>query len=107
MNDFPGNDNADRHGIRGLFNPQSNPQTMMSCATSAFFGSPRGLVSCCKTNARYSDKGEVGGSSPPRPTIEIEIPKPAFEPRSPKQLPDPACSLGRNPANCSLAMNLI
>jgi hypothetical protein len=71
MNEFPGNDNADRHGIRGLFNPQSNPQTMMCCTTSAYFGSPRGLVSCCKTNARYSDKGEVGGSSPPRPTIQI------------------------------------
>ena len=25
-------------------NPQSNPQTMMSCATSAYFGSPRGLA---------------------------------------------------------------
>ena len=41
----------------------------MSCATSAYFGSPRGLVSCCKTYSCCSDKGEVGGSSPPRPTI--------------------------------------
>jgi hypothetical protein len=53
-----------------FFNPQSNPQTMMSCATSAYFGSPRGLVSCCKTYSCCSDKGEVGGSSPPRPTIQ-------------------------------------
>src|ERR1700730_14844044 len=44
---------------------------MMSCATSGYFGSPRGLVSCCKTYSCYPDKGEVGGSSPPRPTIQI------------------------------------
>jgi hypothetical protein len=43
----------------------------MSCTAYGYFGSPRGLVSCCKTNKRYSDKGEVGGSSPPRPTIQI------------------------------------
>ncbi len=27
----------------------SNPQCMMSCTTSAYFGSPRGLLSYCKT----------------------------------------------------------
>jgi DNA-binding winged helix-turn-helix (wHTH) protein len=31
--------------------------------TCAVFGSPRGLVSSCKTTPRYPDKGEVGGSS--------------------------------------------
>jgi hypothetical protein len=44
-----------------FFDPQSNPQTMMSCATSAYFGSPRGLVSC-KTYSCCSDKGELGSS---------------------------------------------
>jgi hypothetical protein len=33
-------------------NPQPNPQQAMSCMTSAYFGSPRGLVSCCKTQPR-------------------------------------------------------
>jgi hypothetical protein len=42
-----------------FFNPQSNPQHTMSCMTSAYFGSPRGLVSCCKTYSCCSDKGEV------------------------------------------------
>src|SRR6266699_686104 len=55
----------------GFSNPQPNPQIAMSCTTCKYIGSPRGLVSCCKTNKRYSDKGEVGGSSPPRPTIQI------------------------------------
>jgi len=30
-------------------NPQTNRQYMLSYMTSAQFGSPRGLVSCCKT----------------------------------------------------------
>ena len=30
-------------------NPQPNPQEVMFCTTCAAFGSPRGLVSCCKT----------------------------------------------------------
>ena len=55
--------------IGRISNPQPNAQNAMSCTTCRYFGSPRGLVSCCKTNKRYSDKGEVGGSSPPRPTI--------------------------------------
>ena len=46
-----------------ISNPQSNPQYMMSCATSAYFGSPRGLLSCC------IDTVEVCGSSPHGPTI--------------------------------------
>jgi hypothetical protein len=40
-----------------ISNPQSNPQCMMSCATSAYFGSPR------------VDTVEVCGSSPHGPTI--------------------------------------
>src|SRR6202035_5697723 len=32
-----------------ISNPHSNPQSMMSCTASAYFGSPRGLLSCCKT----------------------------------------------------------
>jgi hypothetical protein len=36
-------------GIVIISNLHSNPQCMMSCATSAYFGSPRGLVSCCNT----------------------------------------------------------
>ena len=49
-------------------NPHPNPQKMMSCATYGYFGSPRGLVSCCKTKERFSDKGEVDCSSQSRPT---------------------------------------
>ena len=30
-------------------NPQPNPQNAMSCTTYEVFGSPRGLVCCCKT----------------------------------------------------------
>jgi len=30
-------------------NPQPNPQKVMSCMTSAYLDSPRGLVSRCKT----------------------------------------------------------
>jgi hypothetical protein len=41
-------------------NPQSNPQTMMSCATSAYFGSPRGLVSCCKIYSCCSETAALG-----------------------------------------------
>jgi hypothetical protein len=57
--------------FRQIFNPHPDPQHPVSCATSAYFGSPRGLVSCCKTYSCCPDKGEVGGSSPPRPTIQI------------------------------------
>jgi hypothetical protein len=32
-----------------FFNPQPNPQQALSCTTSAKFGSPRSVVSCCKT----------------------------------------------------------
>ena len=35
--------------FRQFSNPQSNPQHAMSCTISAYFASPRGLVSCCKT----------------------------------------------------------
>jgi len=37
--------------------------------TSAYFGSPRGLLSYCKTYERYIDTVEVWGSSPHGPTI--------------------------------------
>jgi hypothetical protein len=35
-----------------IFNPQPNPQKVMPCMTSACLGSPRGLVSRCKTYER-------------------------------------------------------
>jgi len=38
--------------------------------TSAYFGSPRGLLSGCKTYERYFDTVEVWGSSPHGPTIQ-------------------------------------
>ena len=37
--------------------------------TSAYFGSPRGLVSYCNTYPCYLDTVEVWGSSPHGPTI--------------------------------------
>jgi len=37
-----------------FFNPQPDPQHPMSCATYAYFGSPRVFVSCCKTYNRAS-----------------------------------------------------
>jgi len=45
-------------------NPQPNPQFMMTCATYGYFGSPRVVVSCCKTNPRYAVTAEAAGSSP-------------------------------------------
>ena len=35
--------------LAGILNPQPNPQNATSCTTYAVFGSPRGLVCCCKT----------------------------------------------------------
>ena len=52
-----------------ISNPHSNPQCVMSCMTSACFGSPRGLLSCCKTYPGSIDTVEVCGSSPHGPTI--------------------------------------
>ncbi len=43
-----------------FFQPQSKPQTMMSGATSAYFGSPRGLVSSCKTYSCCSETAALG-----------------------------------------------
>ena len=34
-----------------VFRRISNPQDATSCTISAYFGSPRGLVSCCKTKS--------------------------------------------------------
>jgi hypothetical protein len=36
----------------------------MSCTTSAYFGSPRGFVSCCNTYSGWTVTAEVAGSSP-------------------------------------------
>jgi len=44
----------------------------MSYMTSAYFGSPRGLLSYCKTYERYIDTVEVWGSSPHGPTISFK-----------------------------------
>src|SRR5467141_1653390 len=52
-----------------ISNPHSNPQSMMSCTASAYFGSPRSLLSCCKTYPGSIDTVEVCGSSPHGPTI--------------------------------------
>lgn len=42
-----------------LFNPHPNPQFAYPCATCAAFGSPRALVSCCKTISRSAVTAEV------------------------------------------------
>jgi hypothetical protein len=52
-----------------ISNPHSNPQSMMFCTTSAYVGSPRRLLSCCKTYPGSIDTVEVSGSSPDGPTI--------------------------------------
>ena len=52
-----------------ILNPQPNPQNAMSCTTSAYFGSPRGLVSCCKTYSRSAVTAEVASSSLVVPAI--------------------------------------
>src|ERR1700687_3657315 len=52
-----------------ISNPHSNPQCVVTCTTSAYFGSPRGLLSCCKTYPGKIDTVEVCGSSPHGPTI--------------------------------------
>jgi hypothetical protein len=62
--------------FRQILNPNPNPQHAMSCTISAYVGSPRGLVSRCNTTSGQTDKGEVGGSSPPRPTIQINAKTP-------------------------------
>src|SRR5438477_13028800 len=48
----------------------------MSCMTSAYFGSPRGLVSYCNTYPCHLDTEEVRGSSPPGPTIVFHLANP-------------------------------
>ena len=47
----------------------TQPTKSMSYMTSAYFGSPRGLISCCKTYPSHLDTVEVWGSSPHGPTI--------------------------------------
>lgn len=50
------------HGTE-FSNPQPNPQQSVSCATYAYFGSPRVFVSCCKTYYRSAVTAEVASSS--------------------------------------------
>src|SRR6266849_5992258 len=52
-----------------ILNPQPNPQNAMSYTTSAYFGSPRGLVSCCKTYPGKTVTAEVASSSLVVPAI--------------------------------------
>ena len=60
-------------------NQQSNQQNAMSCATSVFLGSSRGLVSRCNIYSCQIHTVEVTGSNPVAPTTVlrdfIEIPK--------------------------------
>jgi hypothetical protein len=50
-----------------IANPQPNPQNAMSCTTCAVFGSPRVLVSCCKTSPRcYHGRSRGFDSRRPR-----------------------------------------
>jgi hypothetical protein len=44
----------------------------MSCAAWRYFGSPRVVVSCCKTENGYAVTAEVAGSSPVVPAILLE-----------------------------------
>ena len=53
----------------GISNPQPNPQFVWSCMTCAAFGSPRVLVSCCRTYSRSAVTAEAAGSSPVVPAI--------------------------------------
>jgi len=46
-----------------------NPQNAMSCTTYAAFGSPRVVVSCCKTISRSAVTAEVASSSLVFPAI--------------------------------------
>jgi hypothetical protein len=55
-------------GIEASFsNPQPNPQNAMSCTTWAAFGSPRVLVSCCKTSPHCGCHGRGRGFESRRP----------------------------------------
>ena len=68
--------------------------------TSAYFGSPRGLVCCCKTYERHLDTVEVWGSSPHGPTIffkQLHI-RPIF--LQPEVQPEVAASLKTGGAFC-------
>src|ERR1035441_9905635 len=59
-----------RRGLAGGFsNPQPNPQKMMSCTTCRYFGSPRVVVSRCKTYPGYAVTAEVASSSLVVPAI--------------------------------------
>src|SRR5882762_1905045 len=52
-----------------ILNPQPNPQNAMSYTTSAYFGSPRGFVSFCKTYPCKPVPAEVASSSLVVPAI--------------------------------------
>jgi hypothetical protein len=62
---------AHRSSIEAFSNPQPNPQKMMSCTTCRYFGSPRVVVSRCKTYPGYAHTVEVVGSNPTAPTISF------------------------------------
>jgi len=51
------------------FQPTTQPTKSMSYRTSAYFGSPRGLISYCNTYPCHLDTVGVWGSSPHGPTI--------------------------------------
>ena len=76
------------------FNPQPSPHNAMSCTTSAYFSSPRGLLSRWKTWYIYSHTVEVVGSNPTAPSISFlglarnQTPRaqPTTQPQSPIQL---------------------
>ena len=64
---------ADLLGCMGrqISNPQPDPQKMMSCTTCRYFGSPRVVVSCCKTYPGKTVTAEVASSSLVVPAITL------------------------------------
>ena len=50
----------------------SNQQFMASCAACAIFGSPRVVLTGCKTNSRSAVTAEAAGSSPVVPATSIQ-----------------------------------
>jgi len=55
FNRGPSSERTDLPGCRGrqISNPQPNPQFVVSCTSYGYFGSPRVLVSGCKTYPGY------------------------------------------------------
>src|SRR5262245_14584286 len=65
---------------RQILNHHCNRQTEWSYMTSAAFGSPCVLVSCCKTISRSAVTAEAAGSSPVVPAIHSKQLVKAFSP---------------------------